>query len=630
MPRRPRLVAAIVMGLAVLLWGMASLQRIFVRERNDALASLEGRRQALEQFARRELEQILRDELAGAAFEEIEEAAKDPLVPADGLYLHLGGRQILPRATTPAPGDETPAKDLYDSLSHPERAQRVEGLSEISKPFDSAPGLAIAQGEGLDADDPFAERLALFERFRRSLDKKDMAGIQENFRAILRSRSRFVVSAVRDVPFTIALVELFLAKSRPDRGLLRQLVRDGLDESNPGLQRVLLERRGKLTKADFDFLAKKIAEVSSIIEARHDDFELAAFGVPEPAPAVPEPLERPMLVADRTWYVERIEEGRVEGIAIELPAILDAITVEMRDRGLMTGDDRIALVDPAKGPEAVSALPLRADSTEWETARAAIGRRFQLKSALGITLGCLAAGVVALALLLQARERRFLALKSDFVATVSHELRTPLAAVRLLAETLEKKVGGIPEALDYPGRIVQEVDSLTFLVENILSFNRLEKGKVTPHLAEVRLSELVDMLRVETPLRTQTPVTLSAEGTDEVVFAADPELMKLLFLNLASNACKHNKRDPVQIGIAARNGGSTLTVDFRDNGMGIADGDRERVFEDFFRGSASGGFGLGLAICRRIMHLHGGEIRVADSSAEGTRFEMAFPVKGPS
>jgi len=611
MPRRTRFVAAIALGLVVLLWGMVSLQRIFVRERNDALASFEGRRQALEQFARRELEQILRDELAGAAFEEIDQASKDPLVPADGLYLRVNGEQILPPPTEPLPGDETPAKDLYESLSHPERAQ--------------------AAPRGL-VDDPFTERLALFGKFRRALDKKDVAGIQEHVRSILTHRSRYVVAATRDVPFTMALVELFVAKSGPDLGLMRQLLREGLDESNPGLQRVLLEQRRKLTKSDFDFLAKKLVELSTLVEARHDDFELAAFSTLQLAPTVPEPFDKPMLLADRTWYLEPIEEGRVEGIAIELPAILEAITVEMRDRALMSGDDRIALVVPPNGPEPIASLPLRAHSTEWELARAAIGRRFQLKSALGIALGALAAGVAALALLLQARERRFLALKSDFVATVSHELRTPLAAVRLLAETLEKKVGGIPEAKDYPGRIVQEVDSLTFLVENILSFNRLEKGKVTPRLAEVRLSELVDMLRQETPLRTVSPVTLSAEGTDDAVLTADPELMKLLFLNLASNACKHNKRVPVEIEIAARNGGGTLTIDFRDNGVGISADDRERVFEEFHRGTGSGGFGLGLAICRRIMHLHGGEIRVADSSGEGTRFEMSFPLRerGPA
>ena len=69
-----------------------------------------------------------------------------------------------------------------------------------------------------------------------------------------------------------------------------------------------------------------------------------------------------MLVADRTWYLEPIEEGRIEGIAVELPQLLDAITVEMRDRGLMSGRDRIALVDPSSGSEVVAALPLRADS----------------------------------------------------------------------------------------------------------------------------------------------------------------------------------------------------------------------------------------------------------------------------
>lgn len=603
MSRRTRLIAALALGLAVLLWGMASLQRIFVRERDDALASLDGRRQALEQFARRELEQMLRDELAAAALEELDQAAKDPLLPDDGLFLRLGGVQVLPRSTDYAPGDGTPARELYEKL---------------------AAGSAVG---GLDSDDPFLERLKLLRKFRGALDRNDVAAIQESFRALLTHRARFVVAASRDVPFTIALVETFMAKSHPDRGLLRQIVRDGLGEAMPGLQRSLLERRGKLTKADFEFLAQRLVTLSSDLEARHDDFEMAAFGVKDPLPPVPENLEKPMLVADRTWYLEPVQQGRIEGIAVELPRLLDAITVEMRDRGLMSGADRIALIEPSRGPEAVAALPLRADSEGWASARAALSRRFRLKSALGIALGALATGVAALALLLQARERRFLELKSDFVASVSHELRTPLAAVRLLAETLEKKVTGVPEAKDYPGRIVQEVDSLTFLVENILSFNRLDKGKVVPRIGDVHLAELVALVRTEAPLRSTSPVALQAAGVDDVVLAADPDLMKLLFLNLASNACKHNKRSPVEIGIAASDGGKTVTVGFRDNGVGIAEGDRERVFEDFYRGSltTTRGFGLGLAICRRIMRLHGGEIRVAASSPEGTTFEMTFP-----
>ena len=606
MARRPRWVA-IALGLAVLLWGMASLQRIFVRERDDALASLEGRRQALEQFARRELEQMLRDDLAAAASDEIEAARRDPLAPADGLFLALGGRQVLPRPAAFAPGDATPAKALYEALA----AGRFPELDE--------------------PDDPFGERLALFRRFRAAVERGDVRAIEETFRATLTHRARFVIPASRDVPFTMALVEYFLAKSTPDRDLLRALVRDGLGTEMPGLQRVLLERRARFTRADFEFLARRLVELSAKVEARHDDFEQEAFGEPEAAPSVPDPLDRPMLVADRTWYVERVEEGRVEGIAVELPALLDAITVEMRDRALMGADDRIALVEPASGPEPLAALPLRADSREWASARAAVANRYRLKSALGLALGALAAGVAGLVLLLQARERRFLALKSDFVATVSHELRTPLAAVRLLAETLEKKVGGHADARDYPRRIVQEVDALSFLVENILSFNRLEKGKVTPRKSEVRLAEMVDLVRTEAPLRSAAPVDLTAGGVEDVVVDADPELLKLLFLNLASNACKHNRRAPVEIGISARHGGGSVVVEFRDNGVGIPEEDRERVFEEFFRATGSSGargFGLGLAICRRIMRLHGGEIRVAESSPEGTRFEMAFPADG--
>jgi signal transduction histidine kinase len=101
--------------------------------------------------------------------------------------------------------------------------------------------------------------------------------------------------------------------------------------------------------------------------------------------------------------------------------------------------------------------------------------------------------------------------------------------------------------------------------------------------------------------------------------------MKLLFLNLGTNACKYNDGDPVMIRIEAE-ARQPLVIRMADNGIGIPSDQFEKVFSEFYRAQRGGrGFGLGLAICRRIMDLHAGQIRVADSSANGTVFEMSFP-----
>jgi signal transduction histidine kinase len=237
----------------------------------------------------------------------------------------------------------------------------------------------------------------------------------------------------------------------------------------------------------------------------------------------------------------------------------------------------------------------------------------------------LSLGIAALAFVAQHRKYRFLELKSDFVATVSHELRTPLASIRLLAETLEWRLAEGTDARDYPARIVRETDGLNFLVENLLSFNRIDKGRWVPRLEPVRLDELVSLLRRDLEAWSKVPVELEAE-VGEQAFRADAQLLRLLLSNLARNACAYNTRTPVRLRIEALPGGR---VRFSDNGIGIPQAQWETAFEEFVRLPGQGrdvpGSGLGLALCRRIMRLHGGSLRVAASSPEGTTFELAFP-----
>ncbi len=211
------------------------------------------------------------------------------------------------------------------------------------------------------------------------------------------------------------------------------------------------------------------------------------------------------------------------------------------------------------------------------------------------------------------------------MATVSHELRTPLASIRLLAETLEWRLAQGTEARDYPARIIHEADGLGFLVENLLSFNRIDKGRWVPHLSRVRLDELVATLRRDVEAWAQVPVELTAD-VGERELNADPQLLRLLLANLARNACAYNTRSPVRLHVEALADGR---VRFSDNGVGIPQAEWERIFGEFYRLRGQGrevpGSGLGLALCQRIMRLHGGTLRVATSSPEGTTFELTFP-----
>lgn len=240
--------------------------------------------------------------------------------------------------------------------------------------------------------------------------------------------------------------------------------------------------------------------------------------------------------------------------------------------------------------------------------------------------------MVLLARLAERRRGETLALQRDFIATVSHELRTPLAAIRVMAETLERKLPTDGPAKDYPRRLVAAADGLTFLVDNILSFNRIESGRLTPTKASFVFSALEPLLREDAQLAVDTGVEVQCEGLATLpVVSADAELMRVLVLNLLRNAWKYAQRRPVTFRVTGGVEAGTVVLRFTDNGPGIPQEAHERVFEAFHRlptATHTGGSGLGLALARRVAELHGGALRISGSSEAGTTFELRLPVTG--
>ncbi|QRN94022.1 HAMP domain-containing histidine kinase [Archangium violaceum] len=593
--------SALVLGLAGLGWGLWQLQRIFATEREDARASLRSRREALEQYALASLSQVVREKLE-AARPALELAAADPLAPAQGLYLRERGEQLLPRLALHDSGQDTPARDRYTRL----RA-----------------GTEVADEE----DGPWVERLALMSAVERALDRRDGRAATEALVAFLHHRSRYVLASTRDVPGHLVVLETLAERGNVVPQLMQSLVREGLDESKggrmDGLQRLLLLKRSRFTRADFDFLRERVVALSTRTGTPVMDFEartaeLAAAPLPLPAS-----LAGPVLVRSG-WYLEPRDEGYARGVAVDPGALLESLAREMRERGLLGPEGHVRL----RGEDEVlplATLRLDVETPEWAREESALEQRYQLKTGMVVLCAGLALTIAALAFLGQQRKSRFLELKSDFVATVSHELRTPLASIRLLAETLEWRLAQGVESRDYPARIIHEADGLGFLVENLLSFNRIDKGRWVPHLSLVRLEELVATLRRDLEGWARVPVELTSDvGERELL--ADPQLLRLLLANLARNACAYNTRNPVRLRLEALADGR---VRFSDNGVGIPEAEWERIFGEFYRLRGQGrevpGSGLGLALCQRIVRLHGGTLRVAASNPEGTTFELTFP-----
>ncbi|AKQ67344.1 Phosphate regulon sensor protein PhoR (SphS) [Myxococcus hansupus] len=590
-------------GLLALGWGLVSLQRIFSRERDEAHAQLRSRRDALAHAGAEALRQELARKL-DADIPAIHAAMGDPLEPGEGFYFNFRGAQFLPRLTIPRPGGATSARDTHARL-----------------------GARLKDGAAAGDWEPRLSRLRAVEA---ALAAGDAAGVAPGVEELLRYHAAHALPPEEELPFLLLVVER-LQRGDGTPPLVRALLREGLPEDfggfarASGLQRDLLRERSRFTQADFHFLHARVVQVSAALGEPTADLLARASEAGAGMLVIPEDLVEPTLLG-QFWYVAPRGEA-VYGIAVDLEAMLQPITRDMQARGLFDATGRLRL-NAAGAFQPLRTLTLAVDMPAWARQEADIDARHGLKTLLVAVCGALAVAIVALAVVSQQRKYRFLELKSDFVATVSHELRTPLASIRLLGETLERKLAQAPEVRDYPARIVQAADGLHFLVENILSFNRIDKGRWTLRTSRVRLEELVPLLRDELETATSVPVHLTAdlEGAE---LEADPGLLRLLFSNLGRNACAYNRSNPVEIDISAQViPGYGCTVLFRDNGIGIPESEWEHAFQDFYRVTSAGpevhGSGLGLALCRRIMKLHRGDIQVAASGPDGTTFALIF------
>lgn len=540
MRRQTLQVLAVLAGLVAFL---LLLLRVFAKEEQDAIAEINGRREALKQYAEAALTKRLHDALA-AVEPRIEAAAKDPLVDAEGTLFIADGNRLLP----PAPGHASSA-----SLSDEDEASETRFVKQLR-------------------------------------EAKTDEDVERTVRALLSHRAHWRTPVLHDVEAVSQVVELLLPRASPQ--LLRGLLRDGF-QGQDGLQRRLLKGRSQVDPADYPAWCARVAALSRRAGVEADDFEARCAEDAVSDAELPDVSQLPEGPARFPgWYVER-EGDVVRGVRLDLAKVSAEVQQQMRQLGLT-------------------------ESADWE---AAIGRAhglFRLKAGLLGLVGVLGLGVIALVQLAQRRKQRFVELKEDFVAAVSHELKTPLASMRVMAETLEVRLEGNEKAKDYPKRLVAEVDGLTSLVENILSFNRLDKGRWQPQRSRFPLSSL------ERPLVEDAPdARVTFEGFDAEV-NADPELLKLCLLNLLRNACRYNERSPVEVRFSYE--GGVLRV--QDNGIGIPPEQHERVFEDFVRLKAvpRAGTGLGLALCRRIMAMHGGSIVIERSGPDGTVFALRFLV----
>jgi two-component system phosphate regulon sensor histidine kinase PhoR len=223
--------------------------------------------------------------------------------------------------------------------------------------------------------------------------------------------------------------------------------------------------------------------------------------------------------------------------------------------------------------------------------------------------------------------------RQEFVANVSHELRTPLSLIKGFVETL---LDGAKDDPELAGRFLRTIekhtDRLTYLIEDLLTISRLESGQIVMNLHEVELrketAKVIEDLQARAAAKN---ARLQNEVPADLTARADTDRLQQVFFNLVENAIKYGRTDGTVVIGGRRNGADKVELWVQDNGPGIPEDAKDRVFERFYRvdrarSRETGGTGLGLAIVKHIVQAHGGEVWVKSDIGQGATFYFTLPL----
>lgn len=257
---------------------------------------------------------------------------------------------------------------------------------------------------------------------------------------------------------------------------------------------------------------------------------------------------------------------------------------------------------------------------------------------LVIALGLISAFILSGAYLVGravTREMAVSRLQSEFVSSVSHEFRTPLASLCLMSDLLASgRVAGDADRNEYYGVLVRESRKLRRLVEGLLNFGRMEAGAMEYRFETIDPSDLVRELATDFQHEVETSgyrIEVAAAG-DTPLVNADRTVLGSAVWNLLDNAVKYSPEcRQIWIDLFKEDGRAAIRV--RDRGPGIPASERKDIFKKFTRGEAARqagieGTGIGLAMVRRIIAAHGGEVRLESEPGRGSTFTLLLPGVG--
>jgi len=328
--------------------------------------------------------------------------------------------------------------------------------------------------------------------------------------------------------------------------------------------------------------------------------------VPDGVDQVLDALESAGVVLDPSNNVMKASPGALAIGLVWGPTLTNPELVDIVDRARREGGPVTEEIELSRGPfgEANMFLHVRA---------ARLGSRF---------------------ILLLAQDRtesvRLDEVRRDFIANISHELKTPIGAVSLLAEALQAASAEPDQVKKFAKRLTKESERLARITQEIIELSRLQAADALGQPAIVEIDAVVaaaiDQNRVHAD---SNHITIASGGDAGALVYGDEDLLVAAVQNLISNAVQYSpKHSRVGVGVSTVDGVVELAV--TDQGPGIPEAERDRVFERFYRidGARSrhtGGTGLGLSIVKHVVQNHGGDVRLWSQLGSGSTFTIRLP-----
>ena len=252
---------------------------------------------------------------------------------------------------------------------------------------------------------------------------------------------------------------------------------------------------------------------------------------------------------------------------------------------------------------------------------------------LSIFLTTIIIVLISIAIYIIFKQKRLSEVKTDFINNMTHELKTPISTISLASQMLSDP--NIPlenKNIDYLAKLIlDESKRLGIQVEKVLQMAVFERAHIKLKLKQININELIDNIinNFAIQIKNRNGKIVKELNSDDPLFMADEVHITNVIVNLLDNAVKYCLDEP-NIIVSTHNQNGSITIDVKDNGIGISKENQKKIFDQFFRVHTGNihnvkGFGLGLSYVKKIVDAHKGTIHIESKPEEGSTFTISIP-----